>query len=686
MARDSRYDVLFEPVQIGPVTAKNRFYQVPHCCGMGHLKPNTAAAMRGIKAEGGWAVVSTEECDVHHTSDVSPFVEHRLWSDEDIPMHAKMVDAVHQHGALAAIELAHSGIHSHNYYSRSRALAPSAGPAPDYSPSYAAAMTKRDIREIRRIFRTAARRARIAGFDIVYVYAAHMLTLPAQFLSKRFNRRTDEYGGSLTNRVRLLKEMIEDAKDEVGDECGIACRLMLDELLGEHGLQCGEEGIEIVSLLAELPDLWDVNVSDWDNDSAASRFQDEGFQEQYIAQVKQVTAKPVVGVGRFTSPDTMVSQIRRGIVDMIGAARPSIADPFLPQKIEQGRIEDIRECIGCNICVSGDYTMTPIRCTQNPTMGEEWRRGWHPEMIPPAASSQTVLIVGAGPAGLECAVALGQRGVEVTLTDSRETLGGRVTRESQLCGLSAWGRVRDYRLGQLAKLTNVALYPASSMTAADIVNFGVDNVVLATGSTWRRDGVGPERFTPLPGSDCKNVYTPDDVMDGVLLAGTVVVYDDEHFYMGGVIAEHLASSGAQVILVTPAQSVSYWTQYTLEQRFVCQRLQQAGVEVHVNTQMHSIEPDHVTVQNAFSTTLETIRCDAVVLTTGLQSSDSLMTELAEQDGGGSMSVECIGDCSVPGTIAAAVYSGHAFARRFGDGEQANDLPFRMERAVLSSSK
>ena len=381
MTRDPRYDILFEPVQIGPVVARNRFYQVPHCCGMGYARPQTAAAMRGMKAEGGWAVVSTEECDIHHSSDISPYIEQRLWDDDDISQHALMVEAVHFQGSLAAIELAHSGRMAPNHFSKTIPIGASAGPNPGYDPVSARAMTLRDIREMREIYRKAAIRAKSIGFDIIYVYAAHMLTLPAQFLSKRYNQRTDEYGGSLENRVRFLKELIIDAKEAVGDTCGIAVRLMLDEMMGKEGLECDGEGIEIVSMLAELPDLWDVNVSDWDNDSATSRFQPEGFQERYVRAVKQVTTKPVVGVGRFTSPDTMVSQIRRGVLDMIGAARPSIADPYLPVKIEQGRIEDIRECIGCNICVSGDYTMTPIRCTQNPTMGEEWRRGWQSRNI-----------------------------------------------------------------------------------------------------------------------------------------------------------------------------------------------------------------------------------------------------------------------------------------------------------------
>ena len=181
----------------------------------------------------------------------------------------------------------------------------------------------------------------------------------------------------------------------------------------------------------------------------SARFSEEGFQERYVAEVKKLTGKPVVGVGRFTSPDMMVSQIRRGVLDFIGAARPSIADPWLPRKIAEGREDEIRECIGCNICRAHNNMGVPIRCTQNPTMGEEYRRGWHPERVPAAKghAEDSVLVVGGGPAGLECAMTLGKRGYRVMLAEARRELGGRVALESRLPGLSSWGRVRDYRAG-----------------------------------------------------------------------------------------------------------------------------------------------------------------------------------------------------------------------------------------------
>jgi dimethylamine/trimethylamine dehydrogenase len=395
------YDILFEPVQIGPVRSKNRFYQVPHCNGMGHGHPSSLAAMRGMKAEGGWGVICTEEVEISPFSEISPHFEGRLWEDKDIPALRLMTDACHAHGALAGIELMFNGYATPNRYSREVPMAPSALPVRPSDPLQARAMTLADIRNVRRWHRQAALRARDAGFDLIYVYAGHDLGMPLHFLSRRTNFRTDEYGGSLENRVRFLRELIEDTKDAVGDKCGVVVRLAVDQLLGPQGITAANEGRDVIAMLAELPDLWDVNIADWSNDSQTARFSDEGYQEQYILGVKQLTTKPVVGVGRYTSPDAMVSAIKRGVMDMIGAARPSIADPFLPNKIATGRIEYIRECIGCNICVTGDNLCVPIRCTQNPTMGEEWRRGWHPENIPAAASSSEVLVVGSGPAGLE---------------------------------------------------------------------------------------------------------------------------------------------------------------------------------------------------------------------------------------------------------------------------------------------
>ena len=686
MARDPRYDILFEPVTIGPKVARNRFYQVPHCCGMGHGYPSSNAAMRGVKAEGGWAVVCTEEVEIHPTSDISPYFEGRLWDERDIPTLARIAEAIQMHGALAGIELAHNGASNPCRFSRVPPYAPSSHTIFALDPVQPRVMDKADIRALRRWHRDAMLRAKRAGFDLIYVYAAHDLSVLMHFICKRYNDRSDEYGGSLENRTRLLREVLEDSKEAVGDSCAIALRFAVEELLGDEGLTSEGEGREVVEMLAELPDLWDVVLSDWANDSVPSRFGKEGAQEDYVAFVKSVTSKPVVGVGRFTSPDTMVSQIKRGVLDMIGAARPSIADPFLPKKIEEGRPEEIRECIGCNICVSGDYTQVPIRCTQNPTMGEEWRRGWHPERIAAKGSDARVLIVGAGPAGLECARALGQRGYDVTLAEAGEELGGRVTREARLPGLAEWARVRDYRVGRLSEMVNVEIYPASRLTAANVAEFGAEHVVLATGAKWRRDGMGRQHRKPIPGSEAEHVIAPDRVIDSETVAGPVLVYDDDHYYMGAVLAEKLRRDGCEVCLVTPAADVSHWAHNTMEQARGQTLLLELGVEIITQHALSAIELGEVELACVFTGRRTRRACATVVPVTARIAEDGLYRELmadpAALEAAGIRSVTRIGDCLAPATIAAAVHAGHHYARTL-DAPEDEDRPFEREVPALS---
>lgn len=685
MGCNPRYEILFEPVRIGPVTAPNRFYQTPHATGMGHLKPQSSAALRSVKAEGRWGVVSTEYCSIHPSSDDSPFGFLSLWDEDDVRDLAHTADAIHAHGSLAAVELWHGGAHANNRLTREPMIAPSAQPPKFVQPGGARAMGRQDIREFRRWQREAAIRAKRAGFDIVYCYAGHDY-LPFQFLSRRTNRRSDEYGGSLENRVRLLREMIEDTKDAVGATCAVAVRLAVDELHGPFGITSQGEGREIIEMLAELPDLWDINVAGaLGNDSKSSRFSLEGYQEEHVAFVKTLTTKPVVSVGRFTSPDTMVGQIRRGIQDFIGAARPSIADPFLPRKIFEGREDEIRECIGCNICRSANNEAVPLRCTQNPTIGEEWRRGWHPEKVARKSSEARVLVIGGGPAGLECALTLGRRGYGVMLAEAGNVLGGRVSRESTLPGLGAWARVRDHRVHMLSKYDAVEIYPGSRLNAEDVLSLGVDHVVLATGSFWRRDGIGSSVDMPVEIAASPSILTPDDIFAGAAVVGPVLVYDDEHYFMGGALAEKFRLAGNDVAIATPLPVVSSWTQMTDEQFFVQKRLMDSGVDVLLSQSLFSAAEGVAEFACAYTGRITRRDFGTLVLVTGRIADHGLFEELsaaAEGARGSVRSITRIGDCLAPSSIADAVHSGHKFARQLDLPAEAA-VPLR-ERPFLPS--
>ena len=427
--------------------------------------------------------------------------------------------------------------------------------------------------------------------------------------------------------------------------------------------------------------------SDLHNDSQTTRFAAEGYQEPFIDFVKQVTSKPVVAVGRYTTPDRMVSIIEKGIVDMIGAARPSIADPFLPKKIEEGRIDDIRECIGCNICVAWDNMKAPMRCTQNPTNGEEWRRGWHPDRISKKTDDGAVLVVGAGPAGLEAALAAGQRGHDVILAEATDELGGRVSRESRLPGLATWARVRDYRAYQISQMANVEVYLSSALSVEQILEYGIAHVAIATGARWRSDGYGRQHQFPIAGVASSNLFTPDDIMSGNRPGGNVLVYDDDHYYMGSVMAEQLVADGCRVTLATPHAVVASWTDYTLEQHRIQARLLELGVEVIASHALQEISTLDVTLACVYSGQPRLVDASSVVMVTSRLPEDAAYQELAADtqrlSDSGIVTLKQIGDCHGPATIAAAVYEGHRFARELG--EEVSEIPYRRELTELADA-
>src|SRR5450631_4449531 len=525
MARDPKHDVLFEAVALGPKKTRNRFWQTSHCAGPGSERPGAQAHLRGMKAEGGWGVVFTEFCSIHPEADEYPYTSARIWDQGDITNLGYMCEVAHRHGSLAGIQLWYSGGNAPSLESREVGRSPSQWLSPLFATRsvYGCEMDDLDIRAVINMYLEAGKRAEQAGFDLLEVSAGDD-TLPMQFLEPRFNRRTDRYGGSFENRSRFVLELLHALKRALGDRCAITTRFEMDTLHGPEGVEAHEDGVRMLERFRRegVVDAVALKIGDyaeWGEDAGVSRFRKSGWMTPFIKQGKSILGPniPVVGNGRLNSPDDMEALIRAGVLDIIGAARPSIADPFLPTKISEGRLSDIRECIGCNICVSKFQQAGQIMCTQNATIGEEYRRGWHPEKFTPTTRLLSVLVVGAGPAGMECARVLAERGYTVHLRDTEAELGGHWKHVVKLPRLSEWGRVISYRQAQLAKWKKkVEVHlGVGRMSAADVLNYGADRIVLATGSYWAPDGHSAGSGA-IPGADntLSHVLTPFQVIAG----------------------------------------------------------------------------------------------------------------------------------------------------------------------------
>lgn len=313
--------------------------------------------------------------------------------------------------------------------------------------------------------------------------------------------------------------------------------------------------------------------------------------------------------------------------------------------------------------------------------------GWHPEKMNAKGESSNVLIVGSGPAGLEAALALSMRGYDVAIAEARGEIGGRVARERLLPGLAAWGRVVDYRQYQLSQRPNVETYFDSCLDADQILEFGFENVCIATGATWRTDGVARQHVVPMPIAAAMPIYTPDDIMEGRLPKGRVVVYDDDHYYMGGVLAELLAQNGCEVTLVTSAPYVSDWARNTLEQGAIHVRLAEAGVKIVLNRGIAAIHADGVETNCSYTDAREPTGCDAVVIVASRLANDGVYNDLIAREAAwsdaGIRSVKLIGDACAPAPIAWATLAGHRYARELDLPDIGDALPFRREVTALA---
>jgi dimethylamine/trimethylamine dehydrogenase len=504
----------------------------------------------------------------------------------------------------------------------------------------------------------------------------------------------------------------------VGKDCAIATRFAVDTLYGEAGVEVERDGVKFAELADPLVDLWDIDVGDiaeWGEDAGPSRFYLQGHQVPWTKIIKAVVKKPVLGVGRFTDPEKMTEVVTKGYADIIGAARPSISDPWLPKKIEEGRYDDIRVCIGCNVCISRwEIGGPPMICTQNATAGEEYRRGWHPEKFPKKTSEDSILVVGAGPSGAECARVLMERGYTVHLYDTAAKIGGHLNSVATLPGLGEWSYHRDYRELQIGKLvkknkqSQVAL-GQKPMTAAAALAYGAEKIVVATGSSWNTDGTNCLSHDPIPGADASkpDQLTPEQVLEGKKPIGKkVVILNADTYFMAPSLAEKLANAGHDVTIVTGVHLANYM-HFTLEYPNMMRRLHELHIKELHNTFCSRIESGRMEIYDIWgdgskrsyrgpgkpprepNKTQRWLDFDSLILVTGRHSNDTLYRELkaaqAKWSENGVKDVFLIGDAEAPRLIADATFTGHRLAREIEEKNAQQPLAYKREVAVWGVS-
>jgi dimethylamine/trimethylamine dehydrogenase len=667
-----------------------------------------------LKAEGGWGLINTEYCSIHPESDDVHRVSARLWDEGDVRNLRAMTDHIHKYDSLAGVELWYGAAHAPCMETRETPRGPSQYASEFETLTYCHEMDQDDINDVQGYYVDAAKRARDAGFDVVNVYGGHSY-LPLQFLSPYYNKRTDKYGGSLENRARFWVETLEKVKKAVGDDCAVAARFAVDTLYGPDAVEVEVDGMKFIELADPYLDVWDVNIGDiaqWGEDAGPSRFYQMGHQLPWQKFIKQVSKKPVLGVGRFTDADKMSEVIRSGQLDIISAARPSISDPFLPKKIEAGRYDDIRVCIGCNVCISRwEIGGPPMICTQNATAGEEYRRGWHPEIFPKAGSDDSILVIGAGPAGGECARVLLERGYTTHLYDTRDKVGGHVNDiANHIPNLGEWGYHRDYREVQINKLLkknkeSQLMLSQKPMTVDEALTYGAEKIVVATGCLWNTDGVSALTHAPIPGVDARkdDQVTPEQIFEGKKKIGKrVTILSAEKYWMAPSLAEKLAQNGHEVTIIDGVGLAGYM-EFTLEFANTMRMLHEHHVEVIGESWASRVEKGRIEVYNLFgegskreyrgpgelprneNKTHRWHEFDTLVLVTGKHSINDLYRGLKarkdEWEENGIKDVYVIGDAYAPKLIADATFEGHRLAREIEEKRAQFPKPYRREVAA-----
>ena len=646
---------LFSPLRIGKVEVRNRISFQPHLTNFAVDCLPTDRHMHywGERARGGVGLIITEEMSVHPTDRAyEKLVE--VFHPEVIPRFRRITDRVHEFEAKIFAQLNHNGQQCDGTISRLPVWAPS--PVPDVlfreTPKE---MEPEDIEEVARYFGRCAVHVREGGFDGVELQFGHS-SLARQFLSPLTNFRTDEFGGSLENRMRAPLMFIEAVRRAVGDDYTVGIRLCADEMI-PGGLDLAQ--VQEIARRFEatgLIDFMDLSIATFYNLYLVegSMHTPLGYTVPLAAGIRESVKLPVFCTGRINDPVMAEKVLAAGQADMIGMCRALICDPFLPKKAEEGRMDEIRYCVADNQgCIGRMGVNKLLGCIQNPAVGLEAR--WGEGTLRPAAVKKRVMVVGGGPAGMWAAKMAALRGHRVDLYERGDELGGQVLIAMKGAGRDEFGVIARNEKAQLARL-GVTVHLGVEVTEAMVLEQAPDAVIVATGSV--------PKAHPVAGADGPAVFNVWQVLRGEAEVGRAVClidYDGHH--RATSTAEYLADRGARVHIITSSLFVGAELGPLQDLYLTRQRLLQKGVtftpDIAVMELTGEAGDKRVKGFNVYSNEWgEWGPYDSLVLAMGQEADDGLYKALK----GKVKELHRIGDCVAPRKVDMAIWEGHKVGR------------------------
>ena len=640
----NRYPLLTSPIQIGRTIFRNRMFSAP--MGATDITPDCSPGPRTqgfyeLRAKGGAAAVTVSELVVHPDTDGSHMLHLDLETVGNLAAHTFLADSIRRHGAIPSLQFSHSGQYAGTYMSDKNKKAslnqwgPSDGVRPDGRP--VKGMSKEQLADLVKAYGEKAVLAKRAGYEMIMVHAGHGWLLN-QFLSPYFNHRTDEYGGPLENRVRLLREVLQAVRDAVGPGFPIEVRISGSELFeGGYGV---DEGCRIAQAIEDLVDLIHVSAGSYQFgffDTTPPMFSKHGVNVWLAAEIKKHVSKPVATIGAINDPAQMEQILEEGKADVIYMARELLADPFLPQKVCAGREDLIVRCLRCYTCMAERPTTFTRRCAVNPLIGREIE-GME---VPAAARRKKVMVVGGGVAGLKAAVTAAQRGHQVILCEKSDQLGG-ILKSEQAISFKREMYELGVSLERQAREEGVEIRLNTAVTPEVVAAEHPDAVILAVGS----HPIIPD----LPGIDGDNVVVVNDYyLEKDKVQDTVVV-------LGGGLAGcecaiHLGMEGKQVHLVEMRDTLA--SDCNIRNRPILMKNVGTYVQAHTGLTGVKVTPEGLVCKDKEGQEV-LIPGKTVVCAVGQRANRADVDALR----GCAPFVREVGDCVRPATITKAVYEGY----------------------------